>query len=174
MACSYDGTKAIAAKFGGNVWTSSDSGTTWIERTGATSPGSGGWEGTFFMSPDGVNIVVARNSGSYIYTTCDSGVTWRASNTIAPLAPQLSLTASTSTSLTVAWIGAAGAMSYTYAISPSAGTYVPSLTSDVASTGRGTVVFSGLTASTSYTITITAVNTWGSLASSGLVVSTTA
>jgi hypothetical protein len=163
LAMSSDGTKLVAAKASGNIWTSTNSGVTWTERTGA---GTGNWQ-AMTSSSDGVNLAVGNN-GSLIYTSCDSGVTWRAVSNIAPLAPQLSVTATTPTSLTIAWIGAAGAMSYTYAISPSAGTNVPTLTSG----GCGNVVFSGLTASTSYTITITAVNTWGSLASSGLVIST--
>ena len=169
FASSSDGTKLFTAKNAEYIYTSVDSGVTWTQRIGA---GTGLWQG-IASSSDGVNLAIGNN-GSFIYTSCDSGVTWRAVNNIAPLAPQLSLSGTTSTSVTVAWIGAAGAMSYSYAISPNQGTNMATLTSGVASTGRGSVTFSGLTPSTSYTITITAVNTWGSLASTALVVSTTA
>ena len=63
----------------------------------------------------------ANKINDYIYTSTDYGVTWRASIAIAPLAPQLSLIAATTTSLTIGWIGATGATSYTYLITSPTG-----------------------------------------------------
>lgn len=71
IAASLDGTKLILGTIGGSLYTSSDAGVTWIERTAA---GSGTWYGVA-SSSDGTKLV-ASNYGGYIYTSADSGVTW--------------------------------------------------------------------------------------------------
>jgi photosystem II stability/assembly factor-like uncharacterized protein len=54
-----------------NIWTSSDSGYTWLERT---TSGARAWTG-IAGSSDGVKLVAVADS-NYIYTSTDSGATW--------------------------------------------------------------------------------------------------
>jgi len=68
---SYNGTKILAATSPGYLYTSSDSGATWIERVSA---GLRLW-GFVDSDPTGTYLVATVNSG-YIYTSSDSGVTW--------------------------------------------------------------------------------------------------
>jgi hypothetical protein len=160
-ASSEDGTKLIIGDNNGHIHTSTDSGVTWVQRSvpGVTT---GQWYACA-SSSDGKNLVISNLFNGYIYTSTDYGVNWRRSSTIAPFAPNtLTLLDLTSTGFTMSWTGATGAMSYTYAISPVAGTYVETILSG----GNGYVVYTGLSASTSYTLTITSVNTWGSASSS--------
>jgi chitodextrinase len=152
VASSADGSKLVATAYAGQIYTSTDSGENWSARESNRN-----WN-SVTSSSDGVNLVAVVYDG-LIYTSSDSGLTWRPNTAIAPLAPQISLAGATETSLIIDWIGAAGAQSYTYSLSPNQGTYVAT---PVGGTGR--IIWSGLTRSTSYTITITAINTWGSLA----------
>ena len=68
---SADGVKIVAAVASGNIYTSADSGVTWIARTAA---GSRAWK-SVASSYDGTRLVAATVSGN-IYTSADSGVTW--------------------------------------------------------------------------------------------------
>ena len=90
IACSSDGTKLAAIEYGwdhnGNqigayIYTSSDSGATWTERTDA---GARFWrkiasssDGAKLVAVDyGVSFSKGTGDGGYIYTSADSGETW--------------------------------------------------------------------------------------------------
>ena len=82
MAASADGTKlAAAGSLSGNIFTSTNSGTSWIQ---TSVPGTNYWEG-IASSADGTKLVaVAQGStnravGS-IYTSTNSGATWVSNN----------------------------------------------------------------------------------------------
>jgi hypothetical protein len=68
---SADGSKLAAADSGGYIYTSTDSGVTWTERTSA---GARNWQNV--VSSAGGTKLAATDSGGYIYTSADSGVTW--------------------------------------------------------------------------------------------------
>jgi prepilin-type N-terminal cleavage/methylation domain-containing protein len=78
---SDDGTKLAAANYNGYIYTSTDSGVTWVERT---SSGKRSWNYTIESSADGTKIVAAAatdysstpNVPGGIYTSTDSGATW--------------------------------------------------------------------------------------------------
>lgn len=70
-ASSADGSKLAAAAQSGYIYTSSDSGVTWTERTDA---GLRTWV-SMTSSADGTKLAATAQSG-YIYTSSDSGVTW--------------------------------------------------------------------------------------------------
>jgi hypothetical protein len=69
VASSSDGTKLVAAAYGGQIYTSTDSGATWIPRDSARN-----WY-YIASSSDGTKLV-ATVYGGQIYTSTDSGVTW--------------------------------------------------------------------------------------------------
>jgi alpha-tubulin suppressor-like RCC1 family protein len=71
VASSSDGTKLAAVVYNGSVWTSSDSGETWIER-----PASGArfWS-DIASSADGTKLVALAYPGG-VWTSTDSGLTW--------------------------------------------------------------------------------------------------
>lgn len=74
VASSTDGTKLAAAAVGGgggSIYTSTDSGVTWMERTTA---GSRHWR-SITSSADGTKFAAVA-IGAYIYTSTDSGATW--------------------------------------------------------------------------------------------------
>ena len=77
VASSYDGTKLVAVAYGSNAYTSGDSGTTWTEQIGSVQS----WQ-SVASSSDGTKLVAVAgglgmgNSG-YIYTSIDSGATWK-------------------------------------------------------------------------------------------------
>ena len=64
---------------GGSIYTSTDSGATWTERTSA---GSRDWQ-SITSSSDGTKLAAAEYGGS-IYTPTDSGATW--TGALAPAA----------------------------------------------------------------------------------------
>ncbi|NDA65414.1 MAG: hypothetical protein EBY09_02045, partial [Verrucomicrobia bacterium] len=72
IASSADGTKLVAATWGGQLYTSTDSGVTWTARESNRQ-----W---FYVasSSDGTKLVASPGGGprDYIYTSTDSGVTW--------------------------------------------------------------------------------------------------
>lgn len=70
-AMSADGTKIVAVAQSSNIYTSMDSGVTWVAQTGS---GARDWKNVT-MSDDGTKIAAAVTDG-YIYTSTDSGVTW--------------------------------------------------------------------------------------------------
>lgn len=79
IAVSSDGTKMAAVVFAGGagIYTSSNSGTTWTERT--TGLGTGSWPGfwaSIAMSADGTKLVATRAFGDPIFTSTDSGLNW--------------------------------------------------------------------------------------------------
>ncbi|MDB5181209.1 MAG: hypothetical protein JWO54_972 [Candidatus Saccharibacteria bacterium] len=76
IASSTDGTKLAAAVLGGFIYTSTDSGATWIERTAA---GSRNWQ-AIVSSADGTKLAATARSG-LVYTSTDSRVTWTAQTT---------------------------------------------------------------------------------------------
>lgn len=70
VAMSSDGTK-MAAIGNGTIYTSGDSGATWIARTG---PGT---RSAIAMSSDGTKLISSNTANAqYIYTSNDSGVSW--------------------------------------------------------------------------------------------------
>jgi prepilin-type N-terminal cleavage/methylation domain-containing protein len=72
IASSFDSTKLAATVSSGYIYTSSDSGATWIARTSA---GSRNWK-TITSSSDGTKLAAIVTISGYIYTSSDSGVTW--------------------------------------------------------------------------------------------------
>ena len=72
VASSADGTKLVAAGYGGFVSTSIDSGKTW---TPQTIIGGKDWTGVA-CSSDGTKIVAVAGYSDYVYTSPDSGKTW--------------------------------------------------------------------------------------------------
>ena len=78
LASSADGTKLVAAEsFGGGIWTSSNSGVSWTLQSGY-EPSS--WYAVT-SSSDGTKLAIIGTSDAddleYIYTSSDSGVTWK-------------------------------------------------------------------------------------------------
>ncbi len=68
-AASQDGRKLVAAVNGGQIYTSTNSGTTWTARDASRS-----WVATA-ASADGAKLLAAANGGR-LYTSTDSGVSW--------------------------------------------------------------------------------------------------
>ena len=98
-----------------------------------------------------INIGGSASSSTYVTQT-------------APAAPIVTATLVGPDTITVAWPPAAGAISYTYQISPSVG-----ITGNLIGT---TAIFSNLADVTLYVITITAINSYGQTTSVPLSVST--
>ena len=71
VASSSDGKKLAAVLYNGNVWTSADSGVSWVERS---SSGSRLWS-EIASSADGIKLVAVAYPGG-IWTSNDSGETW--------------------------------------------------------------------------------------------------
>jgi len=69
VASSADGTKLVAVVYGGQIYTSSDSGVTWVPRADNRS-----WT-SVASSADGAKLVAAERGGQ-LYTSTDSGLTW--------------------------------------------------------------------------------------------------
>ena len=77
VASSADGTKLVAAVAGGYIFTSADSGGTWMQR--ATQQGQLRWA-SVASSADGTRLV-ATVLGGYIYTSADGGASWTLTGT---------------------------------------------------------------------------------------------
>ena len=71
ITSSSDGTKLAAVVYGGYIYTSTDSGASWTERT---APGYRNWN-SITSSSDGTKLAATPNGG-YIYTSTDSGANW--------------------------------------------------------------------------------------------------
>lgn len=71
VACSSDGTKLIAGT-STYLWTSTDSGATWTQRSG---PGSYNWL-SVASSADGTKLIAVGSGTSLVYTSTDSGANW--------------------------------------------------------------------------------------------------
>ena len=56
----------------GFIYTSTDSGATWVQRLSA---GQKNW-GAVASSANGLNLIAAEIGGGYLYTSSDAGVTW--------------------------------------------------------------------------------------------------
>jgi len=82
IAMSEDGKKLAAVVYGGHIYTSTDSGETWSDRSGTGSHIAGNkyWY-SIAMSPDGQELAAvvggASGDGGHIYTSSNSGETWR-------------------------------------------------------------------------------------------------
>ena len=74
IASSADGEKLAAVDWGGNIYTSTNSGETWTEHTIAGVPN---WA-SITSSSDGVKLAAVSNYNEYIYTSINSGKTWTA------------------------------------------------------------------------------------------------
>jgi hypothetical protein len=75
IASSSDGTKLVAGRVGGQLQTSTDSGSTWTARDSSRN-----WL-SVASSADGTKLVAsasASGANNFIYTSADSGVTWTA------------------------------------------------------------------------------------------------
>ena len=80
VASDVSGQKLVAcAKNGGYIWTSTNRGDTWVQRTGA---GSRAWI-SVASSSNGVKLVAADQGGS-VWTSGDSGVTWTERPAVGP------------------------------------------------------------------------------------------
>jgi photosystem II stability/assembly factor-like uncharacterized protein len=73
VACSADGTKLVVAQNPGSIYTSSNSGTNWVQRTSGL-PGSAAWT-SVASSADGGKLAATVNGGG-IYTSLNWGATW--------------------------------------------------------------------------------------------------
>ena len=78
LAMSADGTKLVGAMYGGGIWTSSDSGVTWLNRS--TASGNRGWTGVAVSQTSNVIYGVVPYEG--VWRSADFGATW--SQTSAP------------------------------------------------------------------------------------------
>ena len=79
VAMSADGTKIVGAVYGGHIWTSSDSGSTWSDRSG---PGNQNWLGVAVTESSSVIYGVfstGANSGG-VYRSADFGTSWTLTN----------------------------------------------------------------------------------------------
>ena len=80
IASSADGTKLAAVEAGhsGYIWTSIDSGKTWIPSdgtNGTTNTVGHGWS-SIASSADGTKLVAVDNTFGFIWTSKDGGITW--------------------------------------------------------------------------------------------------
>ena len=74
IAGSTDGSKLVAAAWGGKIHTSSDAGANWTEHPGA---GDRNWLAVA-SSADGNKLAALYDWGGYIFTSSDAGVNWTA------------------------------------------------------------------------------------------------
>src|SRR5438105_4296670 len=74
LAASADGTKLIAADYGGPAYTSTNSGATWTSNSALPNLG---WKSAA-SSADGTRLVMVSSSGAFRST--DSGATWASNN----------------------------------------------------------------------------------------------
>ena len=72
LASSSDGTKLAAVENDGYIYTSTDSGASWSERTNS---GQRRWQ-SITSSSDGTKLAAVDSDNGYIYTSTDSGATW--------------------------------------------------------------------------------------------------
>ena len=96
VASSADGTKLVAEAYGGEIYTSADSGATWSQ---VSTLSSSSWT-IIASSADGTKLVAAVKFGG-IYTSTDSGATW--TQTSAPTEEWLSCVSSSDGTKLGAW-----------------------------------------------------------------------
>jgi len=70
VACSTNGTKLVAVVHGGWIYTSTDSGVTWMPRDSSRT-----WNAVA-SSADGTKLVAVDGAPGHIYTSTDSGTNW--------------------------------------------------------------------------------------------------
>jgi hypothetical protein len=75
IASSADGTKLVVATPGQDIYTSADSGLTWVDQTESLGLTDGLFWSSVACSTNGTKIVAVVHGG-WIYTSTDSGVTW--------------------------------------------------------------------------------------------------
>jgi photosystem II stability/assembly factor-like uncharacterized protein len=75
IATSADGTKLVVATPGQDIYTSGNSGATWVDQTGSVGLLDGLWWSSVACSTNGTKIVAVVRGG-WIYTSPDSGGTW--------------------------------------------------------------------------------------------------
>jgi hypothetical protein len=71
IASSFDGSKLVATVNAGYIYTSTNTGVSWVERT---STGLQNWSG--IASSTNGNVLAATVNPGYIYTSTNSGVNW--------------------------------------------------------------------------------------------------
>jgi hypothetical protein len=78
VASSADGTNLVAAAFGGNLYTSTDSGLTWVPRDVPRAWWSvaSSADGTKLVAVTRVSGIIPPISDGYIYTSTDAGANW--------------------------------------------------------------------------------------------------
>ena len=74
ITSSSDGTKLAAVVYGGNIWTSCDSGQSWTERSVRGTATLENWQ-DITSSSEGVKLAAVVNGGG-IWTSTDSGQSW--------------------------------------------------------------------------------------------------
>ena len=74
VTSSADGVKLAAIIYGRYLYTSTDSGVTWTERSPVTASTTRNWR-SITSSADGTKLAASVENG-YIYTSTDSGLTW--------------------------------------------------------------------------------------------------
>ena len=73
ITSSSDGTKLAAVVYGGDIWTSTDSGVTWANKT--ASLGVQNWS-SITSSSDGSVLAAATVNGGNVYVSTTTGATW--------------------------------------------------------------------------------------------------
>lgn len=79
IACSSDCSKIVVGMFGANIYTSTDTGDNWTERTGSNGcagSGSGCFWTSVTSSANGAKLAGTIAFGGNVFTSTDSGVNW--------------------------------------------------------------------------------------------------
>ncbi|MBF0464469.1 MAG: hypothetical protein HQK88_09545 [Nitrospirae bacterium] len=117
IASSSDGTKLVAAAQGDYLYTSTDSGATWIQQTSA-----GRYLQNIVSSSDGAKLAAAVNGG-FIYTSTDSGATWTKQTVLGSKSWHPIASSSDGTKLAVADFYGSGSGGYIYTSTDSGTTW---------------------------------------------------
>jgi uncharacterized repeat protein (TIGR02543 family) len=104
LAMSSDGTKIVGAVYGGQIWTSIDSGVTWLNR-GAAGAESRKWIGIAVSQASDVIYGVVDQGGG-VYRSPDFGLTWYP--TSAPICNYVGVATSGAANVSVACGGSSG------------------------------------------------------------------
>lgn len=96
IASSADGTKLATVAINDYIYTSTDSGVTWIRKTSA---GLKNWY-AITSSSDGTKLAAITTAGDYLYTSTDSGVTWVQQNSLGSKVMQSITSSADGTKLT--------------------------------------------------------------------------
>ncbi|CAN2227354.1 Sialidase_non-viral domain containing protein [Candidatus Nanopelagicaceae bacterium] len=82
LASSSDGSRIAAISTVGQLWTSTNSGTTWESHTALSTIGTSTWQ-NIVTNASGETLTVASGNGS-VYSSGDFGTTWTATNLTGP------------------------------------------------------------------------------------------